>query len=77
MRIQKSQPAATIAKDGKHHTIEMLSEKSMCNSCKSVMNEFKTRYPNVDITVVSYVSEKAADNHNHNELFEYSVKRGE
>lgn len=50
----------------------MKTTKSMKTS---VMNEFKTRYPNVDIAVVSYVSKKAADNHN--ELFEYSVKRGE
>ena len=75
MRIQKSQPAATIAKDGKHHTIEMLSEKSMCNSCKSVMNEFKTRYPNVDITVVSYASEKAKNNYNNNQSFKDDVRR--
>ena len=39
------------------------------------MNEFKTRYPNVDITVVSYVSEKAKNNYNNNQSFKDDVRR--
>lgn len=41
--------AADIAKDGKEHTINMLSEKCMCESCLGVMKQFKEKYPNVTV----------------------------
>ena len=66
--------AATVAKDGKHHTIEILSEKAMCDSCIDVMKEFERKYPNVEINIVSYKAEKAKHNFNHNSFFENEVK---
>jgi len=66
---------ATVAKDGKPHTIEMLSEKAMCKSCQNVMRDFKKRYPNVDVAVVSHKAAKAEKNHNKNKTFEFDVKR--
>lgn len=67
--------AAAIVRDGKAHTIEMLSEKAMCESCQSVMKEFKKKYPNVSVTVVSHKLEKAEKNHNNNPIFEFDAKR--
>ena len=66
--------AVTIAKDGKPHKIEMLSEKVMCPSCRSVMDEFKQIYPNVEVEVVSHREDKAAKNKNRNRTFENDVK---
>lgn len=34
-------------------SITMLSERGMCDSCKGVMTQFKEKYPNVNINVVS------------------------
>lgn len=34
-------------------SITMLSERGMCDSCKGVMEQFKNRYPDVEINVVS------------------------
>ena len=45
--------AATICADGKSHTLELLSEKCMCESCLGVMKQFTNRFPNVKIHVVS------------------------
>lgn len=56
--------AADIAKDGKEHTINMLSEKCMCDSCLGVMKQFKNKYPNVTVNVVSNKKERAEKNHN-------------
>lgn len=56
--------AADIAKDGKEHTINMLSEKCMCDSCLGVMKQFKDKYPNVTVNVVSNKKERAEKNHN-------------
>ena len=67
--------AAEIAEDGEPHTIVILSEKAMCKSCLDVMEEFKKRYPNVDIKVVSQKKSKAQKTHNTNHAFEYDVKR--
>lgn len=50
--------AADIAKDGKEHTINMLSEKCMCDSCLGVMKQFKEKYPNVTVNVVSNKKER-------------------
>lgn len=54
--------AADIAKDGKEHTINMLSEKCMCDSCLGVMKQFKENYPNVTINVVSNKRERNEEN---------------
>ena len=45
--------AADVAKDGKQHTINILSEKCMCDSCLGVMEQFKNKYPNVRVNAVS------------------------
>lgn len=55
--------AVDIAKDGKKHTIRMLSEKCMCDSCLGVMRQFKEKYPNVEVDVVSNKKERDAINH--------------
>ncbi len=67
--------ATNVVKDGKPHMIEILSEKAMCKSCQSVMKEFKKKYPNVSVTVVSHKLEKAEKHHNSNPIFEYDTKR--
>lgn len=54
--------AADIAKDGKEHTINMLSEKCMCDSCLGVMKQFKEKYPNVKVNVVSNKKERNEKN---------------
>lgn len=54
--------AADIVKDGKPHTLYMLSEKCMCDSCLGVLEQFKRKYPNVDIHVVSNKKERDAKN---------------
>ena len=51
-----------IAKDGKEHTINMLSEKCMCESCLGVMKQFKEKYPNVTVNVVSNKKERNEKN---------------
>lgn len=56
--------AATIAQDGKAHTINLLSEKCMCDSCLGVMEQFKAAYPNVSINAVSNKKERAVRNKN-------------
>lgn len=54
--------AADIAKDGKEHTINMLSEKCMCDSCLGVMKQFKDKYPNVTVNAVSNKKERNEKN---------------
>ncbi len=55
--------AADIVKDGKKHKINLLSEKSMCDSCLGVMKQFKGKYPNVEVNAVSNKRERNAKNH--------------
>lgn len=56
--------AAKIADDGNVHTINLLSEKCMCESCRGVLEQFKEQYPNVEINVVSNKAERSVRNHN-------------
>ncbi len=56
--------AAAIAKDRKPHTIDLLSEKCMCDSCLGVLQQFKDKYPAVTINVVSNKKERAEKNKN-------------
>ena len=67
--------AATIAEDGKEHTINLLSERCMCESCQGVLQQFKERYPNVKINVVSHRSDRAEENKNRNRTFEVDTAR--
>lgn len=67
--------AARVADDGQPHMIKMLSEKHMCESCQGVMKEFKERYPNVTVQVVSHREDRAEANHNHNRVFEFDARR--
>ncbi len=41
----------------------VLSEKCMCDSCLGVMRQFKEKYPNVEVNVVSNKKERDAINH--------------
>lgn len=56
--------AATIAKDRKPHTIDLLSEKCMCDSCLGVLQQFKDKYPDVIINAVSNKKERVEKNKN-------------
>ena len=67
--------AATVVSDGKSHKITMLSEKAMCPSCQGVMRQFKEKYPNVEVEVVSHKQQKAKKNNNHNPIFEIDTQR--
>lgn len=53
----------------------MLSEKAMCGSCQYVMDEFKKKYPKVEVSVVSHKFEKAEKSHNKNRIFEFDTQR--
>ena len=66
--------AAMIAEDGKAHEIVMLSEKSMCESCQFVMQQFKEKYPNVKVNVVSHKKKKSQKNRNQNPIFKIDVE---
>ena len=44
---------AEIYESKKFSSVTMLSERGMCDSCKGVMSQFKEKYPNVTINVVS------------------------
>ena len=55
--------AADIVNDGKKHVIRMLSEKCMCDSCRGIMEQFKEKYPNVEVNAVSNKKERDAKNH--------------
>jgi hypothetical protein len=61
--------AADIANDGKKHTINLLSEKCMCDSCLGVMKQFKEKYPNVTVNAVSNKRER--NNKNKGKPWEY------
>ena len=56
--------ASKIAEDGKTHIINMLSEKCMCEGCQDVMKQFKEKYPNVKVNVVSSKAERSSKNKN-------------
>ena len=66
--------ASIIADDNKKHSMKILSERNMCKSCRSVMDEFKEKYPLVDVDVVSHREDRAAKNKNKNRIFEIDVK---
>lgn len=51
--------AAKVAKDGKPHTLNLLSERCMCESCRGVMAQFKKAYPNVTVNAVSNSKEQS------------------
>lgn len=50
--------ASDYAEKGEAKKIYMLSEFPMCDSCKSVKNEFIEKYPDVDVYVVSKKDKK-------------------
>ena len=56
--------AAAIAEDGKEHTLNLLSERCMCESCRGVMQQFKERYPNVKVNAASNAKKQAEKNKN-------------
>ena len=56
--------AADICEDGKTHTINMLSERYMCDSCLGVMDQFQDRYPNVKVNATSGKRKRAEKNGN-------------
>lgn len=67
--------AAKLSDDGRKHDIYLLSEKDMCESCEYVMKQFKKRYPNVNVNVVSHKSNLAKKSKNRNKVFEFDVER--
>lgn len=56
--------AATVAEDGKPHTINLFSERCMCESCRGVLDQFQKAYPKVTINVVSGKAERVSRNRN-------------
>lgn len=56
--------AASAAGDGKEHTLNLLSERCMCESCRGVMQQFKKKYPNVQVNAVSNAKKQAEKNKN-------------
>ncbi len=66
--------ASIKAADGKKHSLRILSEKNMCKSCRSVMNEFMEKHSNVAVEVVSHREDRAEKNKNRNRIFEIDVK---
>lgn len=56
--------AASICKDGKEHVLNLLSERCMCESCRGVMQQFKKKYPNVQVNAVSNAKKQAEKNKN-------------
>lgn len=67
--------ASSVINDNKAHSLKMLSERTMCASCESVMKEFCEKHPNVKVEVVSHKKEKASKNKNKNPIFEIDVER--
>ena len=66
--------AARIADDGKEHTIYLLSERCMCESCWGVMRQFIERYPKVKVNVASHRYDIAMRSRNRNLIFEAEVQ---
>ena len=56
--------AASVAEDGKEHTLNLLSERCMCESCRGVMQQFKENFPNVKVNIVSNAKKQAEKNKN-------------
>ena len=56
--------AASVARDGKEHTLNLLSERCMCESCRGVMQQFKENFPNVKVNAVSNAKKQAEKNKN-------------
>ena len=56
--------AADIADDGEHHTIRLLSERCMCDSCLGVMRQFQNQYSNVKVDAASGRRDRAEKNKN-------------
>lgn len=56
--------SADICADGKKHTLKILSEKCMCESCRAVMAEFQKKFPNVTLEVVSGRADRVQHNKN-------------
>lgn len=56
--------AADIAADGKHHTLRLLSERCMCDSCLGVMQQFKKHCSNVKVNAVSGRHDRVEKNKN-------------
>ena len=56
--------AASAAGDGKEHTLNLLSERCMCESCRGVMQQFKENFPNVKVNAVSNAKKQAEKNKN-------------
>ena len=56
--------ASDIVTDGQRHSINMLSERCMCKSCRGVMSQFQKKYPNVVVNMVSGREDRIEKNHN-------------
>lgn len=56
--------AASVVGDGKEHTLNLLSERCMCESCRGVMQQFKENFPNVKVNAVSNAKKQAEKNKN-------------
>lgn len=66
--------ASSIINDNQEHSLKMLSERTMCTSCESVMKEFCKKHQNVKVEVISHKKEKAAKNKNENPIFKIDTK---
>lgn len=56
--------AADIAKDGERHTINLLSERCMCDSCLGVLSQFQKKYKNVKVNATSGRRDRSVKNKN-------------
>lgn len=65
--------AATVAEDGKQHTINLFSERCMCKSCRCVLKQFQQAYPKVKINAVSGRADRVSKNKNN--PMKYLVKK--
>lgn len=55
---------ADVVEDGSYHTVNMLSERCMCDSCLDVLKQFQERYPNVTVNVISGRKDRSKKNKN-------------
>lgn len=56
--------ARNMVNDDKKHTVYLLSQKNMCESCKGVTDQFIEEFENVDVYAVSYREDLARKNKN-------------
>lgn len=56
--------AADIAKDGERHTINLLSERCMCDSCLGVLSQFQKKYKNAKVNATSGRRDRSVKNKN-------------